>query len=88
MPGCSAVGCSISRETELRMFRFPCEENRRAIWIAKVYDSSCNAAVSLVPNDCSHCWNPGQREYSEVVEEPSDTSCLCRVSFHESLNSI
>jgi hypothetical protein len=45
MPGCSAVGCSIRRETELRMFRFPCEESRRAIWIGKVYDSSCNSAV-------------------------------------------
>jgi hypothetical protein len=47
MPGCSAVGCSIRRKTELRMFRFPCEKSRRAVWIGKVYDSSCNSAVSV-----------------------------------------
>jgi hypothetical protein len=36
MPGCSAVGFLNRRETGFRMFRFPREESRRAIWIAKV----------------------------------------------------
>ena len=36
VPSCAAFECSNKREAGFRMFRFPREQTRRAIWTAKV----------------------------------------------------